>query len=184
MKEQEQISELKFDVAAAIPIAGNSKRFTGSASVVVQEGYELIFLPGDRVTWDLDVRRITGGVEVSGKVSGPVTLECARCLEEFEYPVNLALKEHALWISEEEIEPGVDYAEEYLVLDGILDILPVLRDAICFSFPVKRVCSDECRGICPVCGVNLNLEQCGCSKQEVDERLKPLLELKRRMEEE
>ena len=140
------------------------------------------FLPGGGISWDLAVIRITGGIEISGRISGGVTLECSRCLEDFDQPVDLRLREHALWLDSEDIEPGDDYAEEYLVLDGTMDLLPVLRDAICLSLPSRRICSDQCRGICPVCGVNLNLEQCGCTVERVDSRLKPLLELKKRME--
>lgn len=182
MKEQGPISEVDIDVAAVLPRVGDRKRFTGSAQVVVEDHYALTFLPGDGVSWDLHITRITGGVEISGRVSGLVTLECARCLENFDQPVDLRLREHALWLGSEDIETRDDYAEEYLVLDGTLDLLPVLRDAICISFPGRRVCSDQCRGICQVCGVNLNIEQCGCGKEQVDGRLKPLLELKKRME--
>ena len=182
MKEQGPVSEMNIGVADILPRVGDRKRLTGSAQVVVGDGYDVAFLPGDGVSWDLRITRITGGIEISGRISGSVTLECSRCLEDFDRPVDLRVREHALWLGSEDIEPGDDFAQEYLVLDGILDLLPVLRDAICLSFPSRRVCSEQCRGICPVCGVSLNLEQCGCTREHVDERLKPLLELKKRME--
>jgi len=184
MKEKGPITEMHIDAAAVLPRVGDRKRLTGSAQVEVEDGYNLTFIPGDGVSWDLQVTRITGGVEISGRITGRVTLGCSRCLEDFEQPVDLRLRELALWLDSEDTEPGDDYAEEYLVLDGTLDLLPVLRDAICLSFPSRRLCSDECRGICPTCGSNLNLEQCGCTGEQLDGRLKPLLELKKRMEKE
>src|SRR5450756_3140887 len=98
MKEQGPISEVDIDAAAVLPRVGDRKRFTGSAQVVVEDHYALTFLPGDGVSWDLHITRITGGVEISGRVSGLVTLECARCLENFDQPVDLRLREHALWL--------------------------------------------------------------------------------------
>lgn len=184
MKEQDPISEMNIDVAAILPRVGDRKKHTGSAQVVVGDGYDLGFFPGEGISWDLAVTRVTGGIEISGGISGRVTLECSRCLEDFDQQLNIRLREHTLWLGSEDIEPGDDYAEEYLVLDGTMDLLPVLRDAICLSFPSRRVCSEGCRGMCPVCGVNLNLEECGCTVEQLDGRLEPLLELKKRMEKE
>jgi uncharacterized protein len=182
MKEQEPIPEMNTDVAAIIPRVGDRKKLTGSIRVVVTGGYDLSFFPGEGISWDLTVKRITGGIEISGRISGKVTLECSRCLEDFDQSVDLRLMEHALWLGSQDTEPGDDYGEEYMVLDGTIDLLPVLRDAISLSLPSRRVCSEKCRGICPFCGVNLNVEQCGCAGEHVDGRLKPLLELKKRME--
>ena len=109
-------------------------------------------------------------------------MECYRCLERFSFPLALSVCEVAPWLASDEREPG-DEDGEYMVADGVLDLEPVLRDVICLAIPAKRLCSEECGGICPTCGSNLNRGACGCPTERRDSRLKPLEDLKRRMEE-
>lgn len=51
-----------------------------------------------------------------------------------------------------------------------IDTDPLLREAIYLNHPVKMLCQNECKGICPVCGVDLNLEECSCSTGNMDPR--------------
>ena len=69
-----------------------------------------------------------------------------------------------------------------MVIDGVLDLEPIIRDVIALSFTASRVCDEACRGLCVKCGANLNVDDCGCETGHIDARLKPLEELKRRME--
>jgi len=183
MRKDEPITSIELDLAGALARVGDSQRIRGSARIVAGDSYELTFLPGDNVAWSVEVRRITGAVVLTGDLSGTVTLQCYRCLESFEYPLDIRLRENALWLSEEDVEPGDDFADEYEVMDGTLDLLPVLRDAICLAFPVKRICSEACRGLCTACGSNLNIDPCECDTTRIDARLRPLEGLKKRMEE-
>lgn len=182
MNEEYSPSELKIDVANALPGIGDRKRLVGGLSAVVEGGYDLAFIPGGDIAWDVEIRRIAGGVAVTGSISGTVTLHCYRCLESFSHPFSLTVREHALWLSNGEVEDEEELVEEYVVDDGVLDLMPVFRDAICLAFPIQRVCREECRGLCKACGANLNVEECGCDLKVVDTRLSPLAELKKRME--
>lgn len=181
--KDEPIDEIILDLGSALARVGDRERVRGSARLTVGEGFDVEFFPGDEIVWSLEARRITGGVEITGDLTGAVTLQCYRCLESFEYPLRLRLKEHTLWLTSDELEPGDDYGDEYAVMDGVLDLLPILRDVTCLSLPVRRICSQDCRGLCVSCGTNLNVKECGCNRKKVDSRLKPLMDLKKRLEE-
>jgi len=182
MKDDSRVDGLQVDVSDVLPAVGDRKSVRGAARLVLESGYDITFVPGDEVYWELEVRRIAGGVEVNGSISGVVNMICHRCLEGFEFTLSMSVREHALWLSEAEVDEEVEYASEYIVIDGMLDIEPILRDAICLVFPARRVCDESCKGLCARCGANLNLEPCGCDTTRVDARLKPLEELKKRLE--
>lgn len=175
--------DLDIDVSSDLSSVGKHKRVVGNASVVLKDGYDLEFLPGEGVDWSLKMRRIAGAVEVSGTVSGSITLTCYRCLKGFGFPLSVQLRESVLWLNEGDIKPGDERTDEYMVNVGILDLAPMLRDAICLALPSRRICGEQCKGLCPACGIDLNLEQCDCDTRKVDARLKPLADLKKRMEE-
>jgi uncharacterized protein len=182
MKDLTGLAGLQIDVSQALPTVGEKKSIKGSARLLIEETNEVTFTPGEEVAWMLELRRIAGGVEIAGSINGVVTLSCYRCLEDFDFLLSLRVREHALWLSEEEFEDQEEAGLDYVVADGILDLEPVIRDSICLAFPVKRVCGESCRGLCARCGANLNLEPCGCDTAAVDSRLKPLEELKKRLE--
>ncbi len=175
--------DLNIDVSNDLASVGKLKRVDGNAAVVLEDGYNLEFLPGEGVAWSLEMRRIAGAVEASGTVSGSITLTCYRCLKGFEFPLSVRLREHVLWLSEGDIEPVDERPDEYVVSGGILDLTPMLRDVICLALPGRRTCSEQCKGLCPACGIDRNLEQCDCDTRKIDARLKPLADLKKRMEE-
>jgi len=182
MNNRSQTPTLKIDVSAALPVIGDRKKVEDSADLEFRDGFDVEFKPGAGVSWSLELRRIAGAVEVSGTVVGAVTLLCFRCLEEFSFPLSLGLREHALWLNGAEGEPDEETSPDYMVVDGELDLEPILRDAIVLAFPVRRVCSEECKGLCVDCGANLNLEPCECVPRPADVRFSPLAELKKRME--
>jgi len=80
--------------------------------------------------------------------------------------------------SAEEPDAGTSGAEELPALTGEeIDLSGLVWEALALELPMKPVCSDECRGLCPVCGGNLNENDCGCRAEETDPRLLPLKKL-------
>ena len=55
-----------------------------------------------------------------------------------------------------------------------IDIGEAVRDGMLLSLPMKNLCSDACKGLCPVCGTDLNYDQCGCDGEEADPRMQRL----------
>lgn len=97
---------------------------------------------------------------ISGNLSGEVLLTCSRCLEKFNYEIDLKLDEE---ISKEKIS---DLNE--------LDLSNLFLENILLMIPMKPVCSEACKGLCPQCGQNLNDEECGCEREVIDPRLEKL----------
>ena len=124
-------------------------------------------------------------VRVHGKVETTLETECDRCLGRAAFPVTASfdlfykpidpdVKAEEIAIDEGEAEMGF-YEEPGLVLEDIL------REQLLLQLPMQRVCSESCKGICPVCGVNRNEAICGCDSikgQVLDERWKALQNLK------
>jgi uncharacterized protein len=113
---------------------------------------------------------------VEGQVSGEITMECARCLKHFPYRYNVGSKE--TFMDEQHVEFEVDEEMEIHPLkDDEIDMTPYLEGAVLLSLPHTLVCSDDCKGLCPQCGVNRNEKDCGCVVERIDPRLAVLGEL-------
>jgi uncharacterized protein len=131
---------------------------------------------------NVSVKEITGEVHVQVEVqkSGNfynvegleeynLLLTCSRCLE--------AINRHEKRDFQLEFKNKKDYAidrgltreidenkNEYIVENNCINLGPFLRDQIILSVPIKPLCSEECEGLCPICGANLNKTTCAHSK--------------------
>jgi len=125
-------------------------------------------------------------MRLRGRLSVPLELQCARCLEqvrqdvtrEFELlyrPLGADAGRDELSVTDAEAEIG------YYQGDGIL-LEDVLREQVLLALPLKVTCREECKGLCPHCGKNLNQEQCSCSTQVEDPRWAALKEVRGRLE--
>lgn len=118
---------------------------------------------------DLSIDAFTeGGAHVVGRLWAPVELECRRCLNGIvrRVEVDLSLRFDPEIGPEDETE-GL-YAVDPDALE--LDLLPALREELLLALPEFPLCSPDCRGICPTCGVNRNEEDCGCRVEPADSR--------------
>lgn len=116
------------------------------------------------------------GVVADGKIKALTQLSCSRCLEDYWQPVNIQFTE---MFTHHPIQNSPDNLEQLLPSDGSLDLTPIIRDYAVLDIPISQVCKPDCKGLCPVCGVNLNEEDCGHRQESVDPRLaglKALLE--------
>lgn len=108
-------------------------------------------------------------IVVRGSFATKVRLECARCLNEYELAIDTPIEEELRLAG---ITPEVDDEQEYeellpeeqepLFEDNVLDLTDLLRQNILIAVPIKPVCSEQCKGLCPHCGKNLNEGTCGC----------------------
>jgi uncharacterized protein len=131
----------------------------------------------DAVRFKGSVARMGHDLMLRGTAEGMLRATCSRCLAKFtqgfEVPVAARyVLEAAPGDSTEEDE---NVGESQLSYDGIeIDLVPPVRNELILEAPVKPLCSLECRGLCPGCGVDLNEELCKCEEQTVDPRLAPL----------
>lgn len=115
---------------------------------------------------------------VQGHASSTVEMECARCLEIFEVDVNPRLQFVIQLLDIAESQQSGD--EDFVILPkttGEYDISDRVREAIILELPLKPLCSENCRGLCPMCGVNLNETECECTPDKSDERWDSLKQL-------
>ncbi|MFH0925093.1 MAG: DUF177 domain-containing protein [bacterium] len=118
-------------------------------------------------------------IYVGGTLKTKVGLECSRCLTSFNFEI-----EDSFNILYEPKPPHKNFKEEIELSEEDLDInyyegdsidlQEIIRQQLLLAIPIKSLCKDACRGLCPKCGINLNLEECQCKKKEVDPRLNAL----------
>ncbi len=107
----------------------------------------------------------------SGEISCSRTFACDRCLElSTEHPVYEYSEEYRP--AEEDVEDG----PENCFHGDVIDITDMIRDTLLAAQPLHNVCRSDCKGLCPVCGANLNQGECGCNRLVVDPRLAALQE--------
>jgi uncharacterized protein len=73
--------------------------------------------------------------------------------------------------------PNIDETndkDEYCYSDGLLDLGIIINDSILTALPLKHLCSDDCKGLCDVCGKDLNFTKCNCTHEKIDERFAEL----------
>ncbi len=94
---------------------------------------------------------------VIGRVHAMPIVECNRCLEKFKYPLNIEFME--------------TISKEALGSDNLIDLDDSITEHLILEMPIKIICDENCKGLCPRCGQNLNLKECGCDRQVIDPRL-------------
>jgi uncharacterized protein len=121
-------------------------------------GVEMARVPaGADLELEVQLEGVAEGVLVTASVTAPLAGECARCLEPFTSATEVRFQE--LFALESEEATGSDQADvvESYRLDGSgqLDLEPALRDAVVLELPLSPLCEDDCKGLCPECGVRL-----------------------------
>lgn len=108
-------------------------------------------------------------IDVRGKFKASVELDCARCLRTYRMPVEMPIEEELplegvarATESQEDVEELPEDEKEPLFEDNIFDLEEYLRQSILVSIPIKPLCEEACKGLCPHCGANLNDGPCEC----------------------
>jgi uncharacterized protein len=114
-----------------------------------------------------------------GRLSTTIELTCSRCAEPFTMPVDTAFElrflPQALAGNKDE-DPDDDPTTTFYADDRI-DLGQVVREQCYLALPMKPLCTPDCRGLCPQCGINLNTERCDCNPTWQDPRLAVLQSL-------
>lgn len=116
-------------------------------------GTDVIGIPeGADLELDLRLEAVMEGVLVSGTIRGRAVGECVRCLGDVDYPVDADLQE--LFVYPGRKPEGED--DELFELEGeMINLEPVLRDAVVLTLPFQPVCREDCPGLCSECGARL-----------------------------
>jgi uncharacterized protein len=153
--------------------AGALKHIRRTVEAPAELGIDVIAVPqGSALELDLMLESVIEGVLVSGTVRGPLLGECARCLTSMVDEIDVEVQE--LYVHTERETDD----EEVRRLDGdLLDLEPLLRDAIVVELPFRPLCSEDCQGLCAECGADLNVDPDHAHDTAVDPRWATLTDL-------
>jgi len=122
-------------------------------------------------------------IRLVGRVSTALQLLCRRCLEPFifavDLPFDLLYLPHSENRGEGEVEIEDDDLETAFYRDHVIDLGQMMNEQFYLATPMKPLCREACRGLCPHCGTNLNESTCNCEATWVDPRLEVLRSLTR-----
>ncbi len=131
---------------------------------------------------DMEIYKHPDHIRIIGTIHSVLSLTCHRCLGEFERSLEEKLDVFLVDVrqatAEEEAELETEDLE-YEFFDGeVIEIDQLVAEQIFLALPYKVLCSENCRGLCPRCGANLNLEPCGCDQNLTAKPFAVLKEIK------
>ena len=151
------LSAIPEEEGLTVTFSGKDAAWEGLAGILMEA------LPAG----ELVVERLGKDVLVRGRFSAVARFGCSRCLEEFSYPVEMSFRHtlrplervegdiRDLELVPEDLEYGY-YEEDLVCLDRLVE------EHLVLSLPMKPLCQEDCRGLCPRCGANQNVGECQC----------------------
>ena len=128
----------------------------------------------ERVGGRVKLTRTDRGILVQGTLETAAALVCSRCLRSFPHPLRLSIEEEYEQTSDVSSGAALPRAGEPggFTIDEkrIIDLTEAVRQYAGLALPMKPLCREDCPGLCPACGHNLNEGQCGCRLAETDPR--------------
>jgi uncharacterized protein len=133
-------------------------------------GLDTIRVPdGAPLALDLQLQAVTEGVLVTGTVVAPVVGECGRCLDPLEQVFSVDVVELFAY-PDSSTDRTTDEDEVERIEDDLIDLAPLVRDAIVLGLPITPLCRPDCAGLCPTCGQRLDEAEPGHSHEMIDSR--------------
>ena len=161
---------------------GSQRQVTRSVGAPADLGIEVLQVPeGSPVELDLRLESVMEGVLVTGTATVALVGECARCLESIEDEVTVDLQE--LFVYDDQHATARDHGDDELEdetgrLEGdLLDLEPLLRDAVVLALPFQPLCRDDCPGLCVECGARLADDPDHAHDDPIDPRWQALQQL-------
>ncbi len=133
-----------FSISDIHNVDGLSLKGTLSAEFL-STNQELSKICKDEIDYNLQIIEISENILVTGEISTTISENCTKCLESFKQPI----KNNNINLLIEKPEKEVDLSE-------------LLRDELTYLFPIYPICCESCKGLCSLCGGNLNNKNCKC----------------------
>lgn len=138
------------------------------------------------IKMEIRLRRAGEFVEAFGRLETTVRLSCSRCLVGFSQPLTVpfeatyceATRIRETFEKEGEIQLTADAVELFPIRGRELDLLEAIQEQVLLALPMRPLCREDCKGLCPRCGEDLNKGSCGCGDIAADPRLAMLAQLK------
>jgi uncharacterized protein len=172
-----RVDELKdktVELSAEEPLVGYSNL------LALQDAGECIFLSPLQI--HITVAKEYDHIRVNGRVETSLRLNCARCLAEFQIEINSPFTIFYMRAVGLPLDEDVELAEEDMIsatYEGDeIDFTTEIAEQILLAIPFKPLCSEDCRGLCPSCGAELNVTECACGQNHVNLKFTALKNLK------
>lgn len=174
-----QVAQIK-DEGLALDFSESAADFVALADL----SPEVVFLAP--VSVRLRVVRVAGMIEVDGSLESLARLTCGRCLGEYELPIEagfaLTFAEELPAVIDEETDEEVELDAEEMGLIPFegeeIDLREAIQEQVVMALPLRPLCREECRGLCPRCGADLNEGDCGCAPSEFSLKFAALRDFK------
>ncbi|HLH30896.1 MAG TPA: DUF177 domain-containing protein [Terriglobia bacterium] len=138
--------------------------------------------------WSASAERAGAEIRINGTLTTSIECSCSRCLEpariQITKPFDLFFRERDEEMFDEDAEVELDEEDTRTAFftGTKLAIADILREQALLALPMKALCKVDCKGLCPVCGTNLNTGACSCPRQDFSPHMDVLAEIKKRME--
>jgi uncharacterized protein len=163
-------SPFVFDVRELGRRPGSMREYRRGVPAPTGFGLDIIGVPeGAPLAVDIRLESVTEGVLVTGSVTGPLTGECGRCLDPVTDELDVDICE--LFAYADSVTDETTEQDEVHRVDGdLIDIEPVVRDAVVLGLPWTPLCRPDCPGLCPDCGQRLDDLPAGHAHDQLDPR--------------
>ena len=174
-------------IPAELFALAESSRFEGTLELPVLAVGPDDYRFSEPISWNIDVTNTGSALLVEGTATGEGVCACSRCLEDTPFDFEGAVEGYYLIgdassddFDDEDDELGEDEFD-VLPADHIIDLEPLIAAALIVDAPQQPLCRDDCAGLCPSCGANLNEGACGCGRdaglEEFDREANPFAAL-------
>lgn len=162
------------ELSELIKNAGSEKSFSDECVMepIHYMGEEISFKEPVKV--DLTVKNVGGVLCLNGRAECTMLVNCGRCGRPLTESLSFEISESLLYEgSNVEITD-----EDVIIFSGYrFEVDEIVSNYIFMNLPIRYLCKEDCLGVCPKCGKDLNDGDCGCDKQEIDPRLEALKKL-------
>lgn len=141
------------------------------------------------LAWSATAERAGEEIRITGSLNGAVEWSCSRCLEPAQCKVSRAFdlffrqRDEKIFDEDDDIELTEEDLRTSFFTGTQLEIGDIIREQVMLALPMKVLCRLDCKGLCPVCGTNLNNNSCSCPTEQFSPHMDELLEIKKKLEE-
>ncbi len=123
----------------------------------------------EKTPFTLEIRRSRDIISLQTQTTVKLVIPCDRCLDDVEFTFPIAID---LEFKASELSDGAKDEDELLFIEGcMLDVDKLISDEVVVALPTKVLCREDCKGLCSVCGTNLNHGSCQCDREVLDPRM-------------
>ena len=168
---------MKISIKDITSLPDQSKKFAGTCDIQIFSYLGSDFSINHIEPFDVVLSMIGAGkLHITFNTNVTVGGACDRCLTDVSFQLPVSVDE-TVEVSEGQVVNDADIGPYSFVDEEDIDVDELILNEILVNFPAKILCQDDCKGICPVCGKNRNLEDCGCDDTVLDPRMAQFLDV-------